>query len=160
NPFYGIIPTSAGATLSGPTVPRWRLLVPYPQYTGVNLDISTAGGASSYNALILKFTKRFSNGLNLIANYQRAKAIDDTSEGQSWEVNDPGPRDIARWSLERSISAHDIPNSLAVTMLYELPVGRGRSVGASMHPVANAVLGGWQISGLIRLQDGIPDPMS
>jgi hypothetical protein len=29
-----------------------------------------------------------------------------------------------------------------------------------MHPVAEAILGGWQVSGLIRLQDGIPDPMS
>ena len=160
NPFYGIIPASAGATLSGPTVPRWRLLVPYPQYTGVNLDISNPGGFSSYNALVARFTKRFSSGLNLIASYQWSKAIDDTSEGQSWEVNDPGPRDIANWKLERSISAHDIPQAVALTMLYELPVGKGKPFGANMHPVAEAALGGWQVSGLIRIQSGIPDPMS
>jgi hypothetical protein len=160
NPFYGVIPAANGATLSGPTVPRWRLLVPYPQYTGVNLDISTPGGSSSYNALVVKFTKRFSSGLNFIASYQWSRAIDNTSEGQSWEVNDPGPRDIANWSLERSISAHDIPQALALTTLYELPVGRGKPFGSSMHPVAEAILGGWQVSGLIRLQNGIPDPMS
>jgi hypothetical protein len=160
NPFYGIIPTSAGATLSGPTVPRWRLLVPYPQYTGINMDISTPGAFSSYNALVVRFTKRFSSGLNLIASYQWSKAIDDSSEGQSWEVSDPGPRDIANWKLERSISAHDIPQALAITMLYELPVGKGKSIGSTMNPVAQAVVGGWQVSGLIRLQDGIPDPMS
>ncbi|MGI8992132.1 MAG: TonB-dependent receptor domain-containing protein [Bryobacteraceae bacterium] len=160
NPFYGVIPTTAGATLSGPTVPRWRLLVPYPQYNGINLDVSTPGGSASYNALVLKFTKRFSNGLNLIASYQRSKAIDDTSEGQSWEVNDPGPRDIARWSLERSLSAHDIPNSLALTLLYELPIGKGKSFGGDMNPIANAVVGGWEVSGLMRWQNGIPDSMS
>ncbi len=160
NPFYGVIPASAGATLSGPTVPRWRLLVPYPQYTGVNLDISTSGGSSSYNALVLRFTKRFSQGLNMIVSYQWSRAIDNTSEGQSWEVNDPGPRDMANWSLERSLSAHDIPQAVAITMLYELPVGRGKPVGGSMNPVAEAVLGGWQVSGLIRVQNGIPDPMS
>jgi hypothetical protein len=160
NPFFGIIPASAGATLSGPTVPRWRLLVPYPQYTGVNLDISTPGGFSSYNALVVRFTKRFSNGLNLIASYQWAKAIDDTSEAQSWEVNDPGPRDMANWNLERSISAHDIPQAVALAMLYELPVGKGKPIGSSMNKVAEAVVGGWQVSGLIRVQNGIPDPMS
>jgi len=160
NPFYSVIPAANGATLTGPTVPRWRLLVPYPQYTGVNLDISTPGGASSYNALVARFTKRFSSGLNIIASYQWSRAIDDTSEAQSWEVNDPGPRDMANWSLERSISAHDIPQALAVTMLYEFPVGRGKPLGSHMPGVAEAVLGGWQMSGLMRYQNGIPDPMS
>lgn len=160
NPFYRIIPASAGATLSGPTVPYWRLLVPYPQYTGVNLDISTPGGFSSYNAMVVRFTKRFSSGLNAIVSYQWAKALDNTSEAQSWEVNDPGPRDIANWDLERSLSAHDIPQALAITMLYELPVGKGKPIANNMNRVGEAVLGGWQVSGLIRLQDGIPDPMS
>ena len=160
NPFYGVIPASAGATLSGPTVPLWRLLVPYPQYTGVSLNISTPGAFSSYNALVARFTKRFSNGLNVIASYQWSRAIDDSSEAQSWEVNDPGPRDIANWALERSLSAHDIPQALAVTMLYELPVGTGKPVGGSMNRLADAVVGGWQISALLTYQSGIPIPMS
>ncbi len=160
NPFYNIIPASAGGTLAGPTIPLWRLLVRYPQYTGVNLDISTPGGFSSYNALVARGTKRFSNGLNLIVSYQWAKAIDDTSEAQSWEVNDPGPRDINNWSLERSLSAHDIPQALAVTMLYDLPIGRGKAIGSSMNRIADALVGGWQLSGLMNYQSGIPIPMS
>lgn len=160
NPFYGIIPTSAGATLSGPTVPLWRLLVRYPQYTGVNLDVSTPGGTSSYNALVAKFSKRYSNGLNLIVNYQWSKTIDDTSEAQSWEVSDPGPRDINNWDLERSLSAHDIPQAVAVTMLYDLPIGKGKAIGGNMNRFADAFIGGWQISALATYQSGIPIPMS
>jgi hypothetical protein len=67
---------------------------------------------------------------------------------------------MANWNLERSISAHDIPQAFALTMLYELPVGKGKKVGGSWNPVVNAVAGGWQISGLLRYQNGIPDPMS
>ncbi|HEY3938064.1 MAG TPA: carboxypeptidase regulatory-like domain-containing protein [Bryobacteraceae bacterium] len=156
NPFYGTIPASAGATLSGPTVPLWRLLVPYPQYASVGLDISTPGGTSSYNALVARFTKRFSNGLNLIGSYQWSKAIDDTSEAQAWEIGDSGPRDIANWDLERSLSAHDIPQALAVTMLYDLPVGRGKTFGSNMNRIADALVGGWQLSGLMTYQSGIP----
>jgi hypothetical protein len=160
NPFAGIIPASAGATLSGPTIARWRLLTPYPQYTGISLDGSTPGASANYNALVAKFTKRFSNGLNLIGSYQWSKAIDNASERQAWEVGDSGPRDVANWSLERSISAHDIPQSVAITLLYELPVGKGKSFGAHLNPVVNAVVGNWETSGIIRVQSGIPDAMS
>jgi hypothetical protein len=160
NPFYGVIPASQGGTLTGPTIPYWRTLVPYPQYTGVNLDISTSGGFSSYNALVLRFTKRFSSGLNVIVSYQWAKALDNTSEAQSWEVNDPGPRVMTNWDLERSLSAHDIPQAVAVTFLYELPVGRGKPIGSNMNRVGQALLGGWQVSGLLRYQNGIPINMS
>src|SRR5262249_33810383 len=103
NPFFGIIPPSQGGTLAGPTVPAWRLLVPWPQYTGVSYNLSTPSAAASYNALIAKFTKRFSNGLNLVASYQWSKAIDNASETQGWEVGD-GLRDAYNWNLERSVS--------------------------------------------------------
>lgn len=160
NPFYGVISPSNGATLTGPTVPYWRLLVPYPQYAGVSLDGSTPGAMSSYNALVARFTKRFSNGLNLIASYQWSKAIDDASETQAWEVGDPGPRNSADWDLERSISAHDMPQALAVTLLYQLPVGRGKAIGSHMNRIANALVGGWEISSLITYQSGYPIGMS
>ncbi len=160
NPFYNVIPASAGGTLAGPTVPLWRLLVRYPQYTNVNLDVSTPGGFSSYNALVATFTKRFSNGLNLITSYQWSKAIDDTSEAQSWEVGDQGARDINNWALERSLSAHDIPQSVAITMLYDLPIGRGKAIGSNLNRVVDAFVGGWQVSALMNFQNGIPIPMS
>jgi hypothetical protein len=160
NPFLGVIPAGVTGALSGSTIQAWRLLVRYPQYTGVTLDGSTPGGTASYNALLLKFTKRFSGGLNLIANYQWSKAIDNSSETQAWEEGDPGFRDMNNWSLERSISSHDIPQALAVTLLYELPFGRGKAIGGQMNAVANAVVGGWEVSGLIREQSGIPVRMS
>src|SRR5262249_31923376 len=55
-----------------------------------------------------------------------------------------------------SISAHDIPHSLVMTMLYELPVGKGKTLGGNMNAVADAVLGGWQVSGMLRFQTGTP----
>ncbi len=158
NPFSGIITT--GGTLSGTTIPLWRTLVRFPQYTSVNLDVSTPGATSSYNALIAKFTKRYSNGLNLIVNYQWSKTIDDSSEAQSWEVSDPGPRNINNWALERSLSAHDIPQAVSVTFLYNLPIGKGRALGNGMNRFADALIGGWQLSGLMVYQNGIPVPMS
>ena len=40
--------------------------------------------------------------------------------------------------------------------MYELPVGKGRRFGPGMNAVADAVLGGWMLSGLGTWQSGSP----
>src|SRR5207248_9407119 len=37
-----------------------------------------------------------------------------------------------------------------------LPFGRGKQYGANMHPVVNAVLGNWQLNGIVTLHTGQP----
>ncbi len=153
NPFYGT-PGALGVYAS-PTTAAWRLLTPYPQFTGVNL-VSPPAANSTYNALLVKYSTRMSHGFTTIINYSFSKAIDDASETQAWEVGDSGPRDAYNWKLERSISAHDIPQSLAVTLVYDVPVGKGRTFGANMNRVAEAVAGGWQVASIMNFQNGIP----
>jgi hypothetical protein len=93
--------------------------------------------------------------LNLLTTYQWSKAIDNASEWQGWEVGDT-LRNFYDLESDRSISAHDIPHSFVNALVYELPVGKGRKFGSDMHPVANAVLGGWQFSTIVRLSSGLP----
>ena len=47
---------------------------------------------------------------------------------------------------DRSISAHDLPQSFVNALVYELPVGKGRKFGSDMHPVADAIIGGMSSS--------------
>jgi hypothetical protein len=101
-----------------------------------------------------------SNGLSLMLNYQWSKAIDDASETQAWEVGDTGTRDAYNWNLDRSISAHDIPQSLAATLVYDIPVGKGRTFGGNMNRFAEGVIGGWQVATIMNFQSGSPDHMS
>lgn len=37
---------------------------------------------------------------------------------------------------------------------YDIPVGKGKQLGAAMHPVLNAFIGGWQISGIYSYRSG------
>jgi hypothetical protein len=39
---------------------------------------------------------------------------------------------------------------------YEVPVGRGKSLGRNMNRVVDAVVGGWQINGFTTFQSGLP----
>jgi hypothetical protein len=58
--------------------------------------------------------------------------------------------------LDRSISLHDIPHSLAVTYLYTIPLGRGQRFLTAMPPVLEGVLGGWRFSGIYKFDSGFP----
>jgi hypothetical protein len=152
NPFFGVIPTGA---LGGRTVPQHRLLRPYPHFQGVNLSGDTPGASSSFNALVARYNWQISGSLNLLTTYQWSKVIDNASEWQGWEVSDT-LRNFYNLRADRSISAHDMPQSFVNALVYELPVGKGRKFGAAMHPVANAIVGGWQVSTIIRFSSGLP----
>ncbi|MCC7342814.1 MAG: TonB-dependent receptor [Bryobacterales bacterium] len=151
NPFFGYI---TSGNLSGRTVPRHRLLRLYPQFDSVSRSGETPGGSSSYNAFLAKITKQFSQGLTLLASYQWSKAIDNLAEGEPG-LSD-GFRDYSKVWIERAISAHDIPHNFVTTFVYDLPFGRGRRLASDLHPAANLVLGGWQVSGIVRFQSGLP----
>jgi hypothetical protein len=139
----------------GAALPRNRLLRPYPQFNGVNLSGDTPGASSSFNALVTRFHWRMGANLNLLTTYQWSKAIDNASEWQGWEVSDT-LRDFYNLEVDRSISAHDLPHSFVNTLVYELPVGRGRKFGSDMPKVVDAIVGGWQVSSIVRFSSGLP----
>ena len=166
NPFDGIIQGSPD--LSGTTIARWQLLVPYPQYsngTASGLSSSFVPWANSiYNAAQLRLEKRFSNGLEFLFTYVFEKSLDDSSLGSSgysfltgglatYAANARDPNNLR---LDRSLSAFSIPQIAQLSFLYQLPFGRGRRYGAGSGTVVNALLGGWQMNGIYRLDDGLP----
>ncbi len=151
NPFFGIITTGA---LAARTIERRQLLRPYPQFLNVNI-LDMPGASSGFNAMVARLSKRFSQGLSLSVSYQYSKALDNASENQGWEVNDRA-RNYYNLAAERSVSAHDVPHSLAVTYVYELPVGKGKKFGKDFHPVIDAVVGGWQMNAIYKYDSGLP----
>ena len=159
NPFAGII-TDPSSGLSAPTVQRWQLILPYPQFTGVTAT-DPPWANSSYHAFQLRAEKRISNGLQFLLTYTNQKSIDDSSVGGgglTWlggslnnVLQDPNNR-----KLDRSLSQFDISQILQFSYVYQLPVGRGKRFGQKMSPVLNAFIGGWQTNGIWRFDTGQP----
>ncbi|HZU28772.1 MAG TPA: TonB-dependent receptor [Bryobacteraceae bacterium] len=157
NPFYGVI-TDPNSPLSQPTVQAYQLQLPYPQYTGVSGD-SPPFANSIYNALQVRVEKRFSSGLQFLFTYVYSKSIDEASStdgsvtwlGGITSLQDPNNR-----NLERAVSTWDIPQVVQFSYDYELPIGKGKRFGNNMHPVLNAVIGGWQTNGIWRFDNGRP----
>jgi hypothetical protein len=60
--------------------------------------------------------------------------------------------------LDYNISTHDVPQSFATAVVYDLPYGRGKHWGNNAPGVVKEVLGNWQIGSVIRLASGLPLP--
>jgi hypothetical protein len=103
----------------------------------------------SYNALQTGINKRFSNGLSLSANYTFAKNLgtaDGLVGGTVQNIYDIG-------STRGSVSP-DLRHRFVASYIYELPVGKGRPFMKNAARPVDAVLGGWQLSGIVTAQSG------
>ena len=157
NPFAGSI-TDPNSTLSSDSVQAFQLMVPYPQFTGVATDVKPIAN-STFNALQLTLEKRYSNGLQLSANYTWSKSIDDSStydDNVTWLGSFTSLQDPNKPWLERSLSTFDIPQSFKLNYTYDLPVGKGRPYLADMPRWLDLIVGGWKTNGVWVIQDGRP----
>lgn len=153
NPFYGVIESG---TLAQATVQRGQLLRPYPHYTG--FQIKNAGwGNSNYHALQMRLEKRFSRGLSLLAAYTYSKTISDAADGL-WNLAG-APAVVRDWyclRCERAVSTYDQPQRLVLNTTYELPFGRGKTIGSQWNRLADGALGGWQVNAIVTIARGLP----
>ena len=140
NPFFSL-PEFEGSGISGRTVGRNVLLRPYPHFNGITGGDPT--GFTWYHSLQLRGEKRFSKGLSLNGSYTWAKTMDATSF-----LNDTDPMP------EHVISNLDRPHRIAISGVWELPVGKGRPIGGSMARWLDFVIGGWQYQAIWQLQSG------
>lgn len=152
NPFYGKI---TSGTLSKSTIPYWRTLIAYPQFTSVQLTSGNQGSSSNFNAFTAKYNQHWGSNLNLIVTYQFSKALDDSSETNGWEISDQ-LRDAFNHKLDYGISGHDVPQSVVASLVAGLPIGRGKRFLSNVNPTVNAIIGGWQISNIYRFTSGLP----
>ena len=152
NPFYGFV--TAGA-LAQPTIQRGQLLRPFPLWNGVTAT-NAAYSNSNYNALQMRFEKRFSSGFSLLSSYTFSKTLSDGADGL-WNNN--GAQIIRNWycrACDYSISSYDQPHRFVSNVTYELPLGRGKAFGKNWNRFADTLLGQWQVNGILTLSQGQP----
>ncbi len=140
NPFRGLAP---GTTLNNATIARQQLLRPFPQFGAV--DTYRQDGTNDYNAGRIRIEKRFKRGYSFLATYTRAKNISRDNL-----LNDTDAE------IERRIDPDDVPHRFVMSGIYEVPIGRNRRFGGGMNRVLDALIGGYQLSGIYQYQNGRP----
>ena len=117
-------------------------------------------GNSTYHSLQLKAEHRYSNGLWLTASYTWAKLLTDSDSVQNTSLQNgilgaTGVISPFQRKRNKSLSVDDVPNTFNFSTLYELPLGRGKRF-LDKGGAVNAVIGGWQVSTLVKISSGTP----
>jgi hypothetical protein len=122
--------------------------------SGEGLD--EADVSNWYNSANLRIERRFSRGLTVLANYTISHATDSGGAGISTYGNQANTRAMNTYNLklEHGLSSLDIPNKLALSANYELPVGRGKTLNIQ-NRFWNQVIGGWQTNGILIIRSGL-----
>lgn len=121
-----------------------------------SLPIWRSLASSSYHSFQLIFRKRFSQGLQFDLNYTFSKSIDSASDLEdSGRLGGQIP-DAFNPRNALAVSNFDVPHALNANWVAELPVGKGKRLLGGAPSWLDQIVGGWQLSGIVRLQSGFP----
>ncbi len=150
NPNAGRVPGALGAA----TITREQSLLPYSHYQGISVRNPRMGNYNSH-LMIVSVEKRMSKGLTFMVNFTGGKIISEglgtpVDFGSVEQTNQTAYQD-GRFNrrLERSVDPSDVSKRGVVSLLYELPFGRGPGV-------MSKIIGGWQVNTIGILQTGLP----
>jgi hypothetical protein len=113
-----------------------------------------SGGNSFYHGLAVQLNKRFSHNFQFLAGYTLSKVIDDRPESQIFNpgggaeanlLSDPfNPR------ADRGPGVVDARHRFVLSGVWEL------NSATHLRGLAKAILGGWELSGIVAVQSGLP----
>jgi hypothetical protein len=128
---------------------------PYFQRFGrtAQTGLLTNVGWNDYDALQTALQRRFSNGFQMNVAYTWSRAFGICCDN----LADNPPRVQARdfFHLNEATLSHDRPHNFQASFIAELPFGTGKPFlndGGAL----SAIVGGWQVNGLLSLYSGTP----
>lgn len=126
---------------------------PYPNF-GI-IQLVDNGSNASYNGLGVKLSRRYRSGLTYLFSYTWSRSIDDSSGIRTHDGDTLFPQNSYCRVCERAVSSFDTPQRFITSILYELPLGRGRAFNLR-NRFAEAFAGGWQLGSIFSYQTGFP----
>jgi hypothetical protein len=131
---------------------QYNNVVPFKGYG--NLNMSTDGANAHYNGLQFDLNSQIKRDLSLRVFYTLSRSIDPSNQtngggggGDLVSVSNP----YAGWQYDVGRSGYDRLNNLSVNFIYSLPFMRN-----STNALAKALIGGWEVSGIVTIESGLP----
>jgi hypothetical protein len=130
---------------------------PYPLYQNVTATAPYIGD-TYYQSAQATLTKRFGSGGTILGNYSWSKFLGDSeSSNPQVESHTQGViQDYTNLRAERSYLSFDLPQRLVVSYILDLPVGHGKHFLGNAGSPLNALVAGWNVSGINAFQSGFP----
>ena len=127
----------------------------HPQYAAFSAFGTVA--KSNYHGGSISVRQRFGETLSYDFNYTLSSSKDNASGlqtsgsyGSSFILNPLRPQD------NYAFSDFDVRHVINANFILQLPFGKNRALFSNINPVGDAILGGWQLSGIYRWNSGLP----
>jgi hypothetical protein len=157
NPFYQVPGFEGTTRFTNPTLSRYELNRPFPQFSSITM-LDRNDGQIWYNSAQLLVNKRMSTGVSLAGTYTWSKMIEENGGGNQIGGNNttnPLIVEIDR-IVQRSAYESDRRHRVTVSGVYRLPFGREQRFAANAGPLVNGVVGGWEVAGMWLFNSGRP----
>jgi carboxypeptidase family protein len=157
NPFFQVPGFEGTTRFTSPTLSRYELSRPFPEFTGMTM-LDRNDGRIWYNSAQLVVNKRMSRGLTVSGNYTWSRMIEENGGGNQiggTATTNPTITDVDR-IVQRSDYESDRRHRVTVSGVYHLPFGREQKFLASSNPAVNGLVGGWEVAGMWLFNSGRP----
>jgi hypothetical protein len=117
---------------------------------------------ANYHAIEITLRHQMTHSVQFDVNYTLSKSIDLASDaervGPASYTSSLNNVIINAWApkQERAVSSFDLRHQMNANWILQLPFGRGKLIAGNAGGVLNAIIGGWQLSGLFRITSGFP----
>jgi Carboxypeptidase regulatory-like domain/TonB-dependent Receptor Plug Domain len=125
---------------------------PFPYIGPTAYDRST--GKSTYNALQVSLNGRQQQGLTYLISYTWSKSLDLACTG-FYGVEGCSTQNPYNLHGDKGPAATDLPHIFSAAWVYALPFGKGGNLSSGSR-VVNALIGGWNLNGVLSLSSGSP----
>jgi hypothetical protein len=122
------------------------------------ITITCPCGWANYNALQAKLERRFSAGISFLNSFTWSKAMDNVGQAleDQGQGNRSSPQNFYNLRAEKGPSGFDQRLNNTTSVVWDVPVGRGRRFGSSLPAVADYAVGGWTVSAINTVTSGEP----
>ena len=127
---------------------------PIPNFAYI--EVAFGAGNSTYNAFQMKLEKRFSHGVYLLNSFTWSKALDNAPGHLEAYNGDQTRVNYANIANDKGYSNYNQPLNDTVSLIWDLPYGKGRRFGTSASPMVEGILGGWQMTVINTATSGLP----
>ncbi len=132
-----------------------------PNQAYSSISGTVANGFSTYHGLQVRVEKRSEKGLYFLNSFTWSRALDNSSQAfDSSNNNGTSFQDNNNPAADKGLSNYHRKFNNITSLVYELPIGRGRRFLSQAPKVVDLALGGWQINSIVNLRSGEPFNMT
>jgi Carboxypeptidase regulatory-like domain len=121
----------------------------YPGFTTIKQSVNEAN--THYNGLQVNLNSQVGRDLQLRAFYTLSRTIDPTTGGSGGGDLGTVSNPYAGWKYDVGPSGYDRTHNASVNFIYDIPLFRG-----NQSKLVKSTLGGWQVSGIVIIESGLP----